>query len=346
MLQQTRANVVAAYFERFMKSFPTLRSLAEASQEEVYAEWQGLGYYSRARRLHQGAKHVLDVHGGAVPESVEELLKIPGIGRYTAGAIASQAFGKRAAIVDGNVQRILTRLYALGGDPTKKEIAERLWREAGAFVEEGEPGVVNQALMELGALVCTPKKPACTTCPWSSKCAAFSANEVERYPELKKRAAPTSASIIVCLFRHRDAYLVETAADGARWWAGLSLFPMVELGDATEGAVAASSRLLSPAKAKSIVMPSDQEERTRLLLKLASKWSAPLAPLQLKEARALAEIRHQVTRYRLTLAPVLVSLSGTRGAPLEGGRWVKASELSSLSWPGPLGRLVQSLTQQ
>lgn len=177
MAQQTRMEVVLGYFERFVERFPDVSKLAAASADEVTALWSGLGYYRRARMLHEGAVDVVSRFGGALPSSVEELMSIRGIGRYTAGAIASIAFNQRAPIVDGNVARVLARL----------EGEEEPWRHAEALVKACKsPRMLNQALMELGATVCTPRNARCMECPVRADCVAFATDRIHELPAPKE----------------------------------------------------------------------------------------------------------------------------------------------------------------
>ena len=166
MLQQTQVNTVVPYYERWMKKFPTVQSLAGASLTEVLKAWEGLGYYRRARNLHETAKTVCEKFGGKFPDSKEELLKLPGIGRYTAGAVSSIAFGNPDPVLDGNVKRVLARILALRDPVDTGRGEKKLWKTAENWVKESKsPGDFNQALMELGALVCLPEKPQCGVCP-------------------------------------------------------------------------------------------------------------------------------------------------------------------------------------
>ncbi|XP_037093192.1 adenine DNA glycosylase-like [Pollicipes pollicipes] len=172
MLQQTQVATVVEYFNRWLQRWPTVQHLAKADVEEINKLWSGLGYYSRAKRLHEGAQKVCTELGGRVPDSAEALLRLPGVGRYTAGAIASIAFGRPAPVVDGNVVRVLARLDAIGAPSDSKPVLERLWSTAGRLVPPDRPGDFNQALMELGATVCTPRAPSCAACPVRQMCAA------------------------------------------------------------------------------------------------------------------------------------------------------------------------------
>jgi A/G-specific adenine glycosylase len=179
MLQQTRMEVVLPYFERFLATFPTVEALARATDDQVTAAWSGLGYYRRARMLRDGAIALVERFGGRLPHTVEELLTIPGIGRYTAGAIASVAFEQRAPIVDGNVTRVVARLS--GDDSTP-------WEHATALVEACKsPRALNQGLMELGALICTPRNPSCLLCPLREQCVALATGRVDELPRPKPK---------------------------------------------------------------------------------------------------------------------------------------------------------------
>jgi A/G-specific adenine glycosylase len=199
MLQQTRVETVIPYFERFLARFPTVRVLAAASEDEVLALWSGLGYYSRGRNLHRAARMITKSHGGVVPASEDALRALPGIGRYTAGAIRSIAFGERAPILDGNVTRVLSRIYALAGDPKSPPLSARLWSLAEALAQDSSPGDVNQALMELGATVCTPVRPRCAVCPARDLCGALRGGAVERFPEIPARRAPRRVNATAAL---------------------------------------------------------------------------------------------------------------------------------------------------
>jgi A/G-specific adenine glycosylase len=192
MLQQTRVETVIPYYERFLSALPTVGHLAEAPEERVLALWSGLGYYRRARMLHAAAKQIALAHGGVVPGDVEGLRALKGIGAYTAGAVASIAFGRRAAVVDGNVARVLARLFAIEEDVKTARGAAGLWRLAEQLVAsgDGEPGDWNQALMELGATVCLPKGPKCGSCPVRDLCAGRQQGIAERLPRTTPKRAP------------------------------------------------------------------------------------------------------------------------------------------------------------
>ena len=219
MLQQTRVATVVPYYERFLATFPTVSSLAEAPLERVLELWSGLGYYRRARMLHRGARDVRDSFDGALPREPSELQSISGVGRYTAGAIASIAFDVAAPIVDGNVARVLSRFDALDADPASPEGKRALWSRAEALATGESPGDLNQALMELGATVCMPRAPACAACPLARACRGRS--RAEELPRVAKKSAPRAVALRALVVEHRGAILLgrrrEDALYGGLW---------------------------------------------------------------------------------------------------------------------------------
>jgi A/G-specific adenine glycosylase len=199
MLQQTRALTVIPYYERFLERFPTVQALADAEPDELMKSWAGLGYYSRARNLKAAAHKVVEEHAGRVPDDLEALRELPGVGRYTAGALASIAFDRPAPIVDGNVARVLARLLDLDLDVKSPAGQRRLWDEAAALADGPSPGDLNQALMELGALVCTPRAPRCPLCPLREHCHGLAAGRAEALPVKAPRAAPRAVEAVAAL---------------------------------------------------------------------------------------------------------------------------------------------------
>lgn len=196
MLQQTRMEVVLRFYERFLERFPDVTTLARAAEEDVLAAWSGLGYYRRARMLRQGAIAVVERYGGRVPETVPELSTIPGIGRYTAGAIASIAHRHRAPIVDGNVARILSRLFAIAAPLASPRLMSEAWKLAERTVEASDdPRMFNQGLMEIGALICKPVRPLCGSCPVQFCCAAFQQGRVHELPGPKQKGVTRELDI-------------------------------------------------------------------------------------------------------------------------------------------------------
>jgi len=221
MLQQTRVATVLDYFPRFLDRFPTVKALAEADTEEVLGAWSGLGYYRRARALQLGAREVLARYGGELPDDAVELRSVPGIGPYTAGAIASIAFGKREPLVDGNVARVFARLFGLDFDVRSTRGLRELWKLAADLVPEKEPGRHNEALMELGATICLPGEPKCSQCPLHSECVAAKTGRQKELPVLAKKKAPPVVPMVALLaYRDGEVLLGQRGPTGlfAKMW--------------------------------------------------------------------------------------------------------------------------------
>jgi A/G-specific adenine glycosylase len=213
MLQQTTVAAVIPYWERFLDRFPDPASLAGSRVDDVLAVWSGLGYYRRARSLRDGAIAVMERHGGRVPEDPDALTALPGIGRYTAGAIASLAFGRETPVVDGNVKRVFSRLFAIrGGGSAAAE--RRYWAIAASLVRGADPGAWNQAVMELGATVCTPRAPRCDVCPLARSCRGFALGRPTAYPAPAKREPSRSIPVAVAWVERGGRVLLQRLAPG------------------------------------------------------------------------------------------------------------------------------------
>ena len=196
MLQQTRVEAVLSYYARFLERFPTIEALASASIDDVLKAWEGLGYYRRAHNLHRAAKVVIEEHDGHVPASAKELRALPGIGPYTAGAIASIAFGLDEPVLDGNVVRVLSRLYCIGGDPTLSGTKKALFRKAVALIPPGDASRFNQGLMDLGARICRPRSPRCHECPVAAHCDAHHTGREVLFPQRRARKGVPHVDIV------------------------------------------------------------------------------------------------------------------------------------------------------
>ena len=244
MLQQTRVATVIPYWQRWMVRFPTVTALAEAPLDDVLAAWAGLGYYRRARHLHAGARWVSE-RGGALPSAAAELRAVPGVGAYTAGAVASIAFGEAAPLVDGNVARVLARVFAVEDDVKSGGGQRAIWALAGALMTArpaaAEPGELNQGLMELGATVCTPTSPACLTCPVAGQCRARATGRQDELPRLpaRRREADLPLLTTVALWLEDDGRVLLAQRPPGKSLAGLWEFPggKVELGETPERAL-------------------------------------------------------------------------------------------------------------
>ena len=308
MLQQTQVKTVLGYYERWMQRFPSVKALAAAEDADVLHAWQGLGYYSRARRLLAGARAVAERHGGKLPRDVEALLALPGIGPYSAGAIASIAFGLPEPIVDGNVVRVLCRIFALTGDPAKAPLKQRLWQLARELVPADQPSEFNQSLMELGATICAPTSPRCPECPVAKQCGALAQGLERELPQLAKRKAPTEVRTAAAYVRRGDRVLLQQLPADAPRWAGLWVLPFSELSAKETPALGAA----------------------RALSEMGLKASA---------GATLRDARHTITRFRITLNVVECALAPRA----RGGTFFAKSEVASLALPSIHSKLIAAL---
>jgi A/G-specific adenine glycosylase len=271
MLQQTQVKTALPYYERFLEAYPRLEDLADAEEEDVLDLWAGLGYYSRARNLHHCARRVKEHYQGVFPDRIEDLLGLPGIGRYSAGAILSIAFGKAHPVVDGNVKRVMSRYLAVRDGLAPKAI----WSALETIVSEASVAErisdFNQGLMELGALVCTPRNPDCTACPLESDCLARQAGIEKEVPRASRETRTVTEEFTVAVIRRSDGFLMTRNDDGP-YLKGFWEFPKVE-GRLSEDDLAAAVR---------------------------SRHGIKIRP-----GRTLKEIRHAVTFRRLRFLPVL-----------------------------------------
>ncbi|HEX4512340.1 MAG TPA: A/G-specific adenine glycosylase [Polyangiaceae bacterium] len=316
MLQQTQVATVRDYYERWMKRFPTVAALARSDEDDVLHAWQGLGYYSRARNLRNGARAVVTEHGGRVPSTVEALRALPGIGPYSAGAIASIAYGVRAALVDGNVVRVLCRLFGLRGDPSRGPLKNDLWRLAERLVPEDAPGDFNQALMELGATTCTPRSPNCDACPLSRECVAHRDGTVRELPELPKRDAPVTVARAAAVVWRRGRVLVIQVPDDAARWRGMWQFPNTD------------------------VLPDETTAHA------AERALREAVALDSRAGERALSVRHTVTRYRITLdVHPCTSTKGTlRAVGCRAFSWAVPAELDALAMPAAHRRIAKTLS--
>lgn len=330
MLQQTQVQTVIPYWERWMRALPTLARLAAAPAEAVLKLWEGLGYYHRARNLQRAAAQILRDHGGAFPQQADQMLALPGVGPYTAAAIASLVWNQPAAVLDGNVIRVLSRLFGVRQRVDRAPGRRRLERLAAALVEaaaaqrtlpvvgskddwrgrrvrERPCGTLNEALMELGAVICTPRQPRCEQCPVSAVCVARPAGLVARLPWTPQRPPTAARRVFVFVCERNGRWLVRqrTASEVN---AGLWEFPSVEArGQAS--ATAAARAVLGRA------VPATQP---------------------------LLTVRHAITRYRLTLEVHQVSATGALRVAA-GGRWLKATQFGTLAFSAAHRRLADHL---
>ena len=314
MLQQTTVAAVAPFFERFIARFPNVQSLAEADESDVLAQWAGLGYYARARNLQKAARAVVDEHGGEFPRGFDAILALPGVGRYTAGAVASIAYGARAPIVDANVARVLSRVLPVEGDLKKAAAQTQLWEAATRIVEvdEVKPREINSALMELGALVCTPKKPQCEVCPVAQFCVARAENRQNELPVKTPKKAPTLLFDVCALaLNERGEVLLRRRPNEAGvWWRGMWELPRVTRRDGEN-------------------QPSALQ---RLGDELGARWH--------KTAR-FATLKHGVTRYQIELECWIIEVQSVELN--DGLRWFAVDEALRLPLPSTMKTLLQRI---
>ena len=226
MLQQTRVDTVRGYYERFLRAFPTVAHLAKATEEEVLKEWQGLGYYSRARNLHRAAQEILRQWNGVFPDSYDAILSLTGIGPYTAGAVASIAFDRQVPAIDGNVYRAASRLFGIRENIERPSVQRDIRDAVLSQMPSERPGDYNQALMELGATLCVPGTPDCARCPLSSRCDAREAGDAADLPYHEKKAPPKPVQVAVCILEHHGKILVTRRSE--RLLKGLYVFVLIE----------------------------------------------------------------------------------------------------------------------
>lgn len=231
IMQQTRMEQGLPYFSRFINTYPQVDDLARADEDEVLKMWEGLGYYSRARNLLHAAKQIAEEFDGIFPDNYRELLRMKGVGAYTAAAIASIAFDEAVAVVDGNVQRVLSRIFAISTPVNTSEGSKLIQKLAGEFLDSNHPGLHNEALMELGALVCTPKQPSCMLCPLQFGCQAFQLNRIVDYPVKKPKSDVKKLHLLYLVLQFDDHILIRKRTQPGIWHQ-LYEAPGIELNDA------------------------------------------------------------------------------------------------------------------
>jgi A/G-specific adenine glycosylase len=335
MLQQTRVETVIPYYKEWVTRFPNLETLAMADEEEVLRAWQGLGYYSRARNLHGAAKVVRERLGGELPPSSVALRALPGVGDYTAGAVASIAFGEAVPAVDGNARRVLSRIFDLPA-PTPRAIRNL----AGTLVDPARPGDFNQALMELGSRICTPRSPGCERCPIASSCLARERGSVEDRPGARVRKPPKEVDLLVlvsvALGGGSPRFLVRRRPPTGLL-AGLWEFPAVEV----EPGEAALRWALEGAREHGILgegaFPEEEPDEVALV---GGSGMDPNAGGRAM-CRRLDSVEHLFTHLRARYHPFLIRLPGEIGPPAD-GRWVSLEELGKLPVPVAQRRILEA----
>jgi A/G-specific adenine glycosylase len=311
MLQQTRVETVVPYYRKWVERFPDLTSLAGAEEDEVLRLWQGLGYYSRARRLHGAAKMVREEWGESLPETAEELQTLPGVGEYTAGAVASIAFGEAVPAVDGNARRVLSRLFDLAA-PGPAELRDL----AAELVDPERPGAFNQALMELGSVVCTPRAPSCRRCPVADVCLALERGTVDHRPApTRKKAVPEVEEAVVVAARVPGPELLVRKRPASGLLAGMWEFPGERVEEGEEAAAAVRRLVGGPG----IGRGGDAGEAQ---------------PVPGSSFVSLPPVPHAFSHLKVLYRPFLLVVREGAGAPeLKGGRWAGPAEMEFLPFP-------------
>jgi A/G-specific adenine glycosylase len=318
MLQQTQVAAVLAYYARFLQRFPTLLSLAEAPQEDVMAQWSGLGYYTRARNLHRCAQRVQAEYGGVFPVDPALLADLPGIGRSTAAAISAFSSGTRAAILDGNVKRVFARVFGIDAYPGLKVVEDSLWRRAEALLPLRGIERYTQGLMDLGATLCTRSSPDCQRCPLQARCVAFATDRVRELPVRKpKKVTPEKHATMLVIIDRGQVLLEQRPGSGI--WGGLLSLPELS------GHALAEGNLVAPPEPDALMLAVSRfgiiESQQRLL---------PLA--------------HVFTHYKLHIAPYRISLARRLDSTGESGHvWVDGANIATAPLPAPIKKLLLNL---
>ena len=312
MLQQTQVRTVIPYFERFLLAFPTVADLAAAHEDEVLHLWTGLGYYARARNLHRSAQQVVQEWGGQFPQQAEQLITLPGIGRSTAAAIASSVFNVRAAILDGNVKRVLSRFFALQDWPGTRQSQDQLWLWSETLTPSARVADYNQVMMDLGALICTRTKPACERCPLAAKCLARQSGQTASLPVAKPKQIKPIKHTHLLMLQTPDGHVQLSKRPNSGIWGGLYSFPEFADLDALEDFC-----------------------QSYELVKALDPWPV---------------FRHSFSHYHLQITPVLAAIRRPLDEVCETEQlWynplLRPDEEQAVGLPAPIASLLQKLAQ-
>ncbi|MBM4180375.1 MAG: A/G-specific adenine glycosylase [Betaproteobacteria bacterium] len=302
MLQQTRVDSVIPYYTRFLARFPDLATLAAADEDDVLALWSGLGYYSRARNLHATARRILAEHDGRFPIDPEVLATLPGIGRSTAAAIAALAFGQRRAILDGNVKRVLARVFGIEGWPGERAVENELWRLADALLPDRDLRAYTQGLMDLGATLCTRAAPRCEVCPLGETCLAHRQGRQRRLPAPRPRKSVPERSVAMLVLLHAGSVLLEKRPPTGVWGGLWSLPECAEAEEPGEVAECLGCRVV--------------------------------------DAVALPIVSHAFTHFRLRIQPWRLRAQPLPGAAEPGRLWLDLNDIEGAALPSPVRRIL------
>jgi A/G-specific adenine glycosylase len=304
MLQQTQVRTVIPYFERFVERFPDVKTLAQAPLDDVLAYWSGLGYYARARNLHKAAVNCVEQHAGELPQTPGSLASLPGIGESTANAIYSQAFDKPAVVLDGNVKRVLARYFAITGWPGKPAVHRELWQLAEELLPEQRGVDYTQAIMDLGAMVCTRSRPGCDICPVAGRCKALQHDAVNRYPAPRPRIKTNTKAFNMLILTDEQGRVLLERRPPAGIWGGLWCLPADDDGQLVQDRLGLGN----------------------------------------VELQQLPKLAHQLTHLRLDIQPVIANSEITTGGVecTAEQRWFKQGEWPELGLPKPARQLLET----
>jgi len=315
MLQQTQVATVIPYYKKFLKSFPSIKSLASADLDEVLAHWSGLGYYARARNLHKAAQQIVEQHKGRFPQDIDSVTELPGIGRSTAGAILAFSFGQRHPILDGNVKRVLARVIALEHWPGSKAGEAELWQWAEKLTPRARVENYTQAIMDLGATVCTRSKPGCASCPMTSMCRAFIEDKVDTLPigKPKSEKPVREATLLMIVNAQGEVLLSQRPPTGI--WGGLWSFPQIDGARQTP----------------------DLED-----------WASSHLGLRIKALKRWPTFAHHFSHYTLNITPLPAKLLRGNGSIMETGAtvWYNPNSTRDRGLAQPVERLLNELRNQ
>ncbi len=308
MLQQTQVATVIPYYERFMERFPTLQALAEAPEDDVLAHWSGLGYYARARNLHKCAKLSVERHEGELPHDLEALMDLPGIGRSTAGAVLSLALDQPHPILDGNVKRVLARYFAVDGWPGKTDVLNKLWSLSETVTPDSGTAHFNQAMMDMGATLCTRSRPACERCPLAADCGGFASGDPVQFPGKKpKKTTPVKTTVMLAINDEQGALLLQRRPPSGIW-GGLWSLPEV----ASEQAI--------------------------------DEWLSAAGLVMLDNPYSAARFRHTFSHYHLDIDVQVLTVKASEGFVLEAAErvWYNGGQLPG-GVAAPVSKILNDL---
>ena len=362
MLQQTQVKTVLPYWTRWMRELPAIKAVAKANPDRIHKLWEGLGYYTRARNLQKAAQQIMERHGGKFPENFDDVLALPGVGRYTAGAICSIAFNRPTPILDANVIRVLTRIFGIGENPKVKETNARLWELAGELVHRAAlqsssrrrrrkeshfnpnssqslltsaptSSHLNQSLMELGALVCSTRNPQCHTCPVKRLCIAFKENRIEELPNLGRRPTTTHRHFVALVVERNGRFLVRqrpARVVNAHLWE----FPNVEV---------VTNHCSSGRESAHLYHQKSQSRLTSAATAIQPRIARAARELGLEfhQLKPLCRIRHSITRYRITLDAFYVHLE--KPPRKATGVWLTPAQMDRLAFTAAHKRILARL---